>query len=408
MPAAALAQPLGISTPRSIPFPLLINGNEISGIVDGLSYAMSDPGFTGIQTLEFDIHDHNNAVFGWLAKQQRVLWYDQSKSTYLFQGFVKQIQSTAAIGTGGPWPDMHVTCSQISEVLDFAQPLDAWDAGAHGTSDQAQIQCLIANMCQEPNVGVGGYIQVLNSSTMPASIPCDRTTLRNATDAVLAANGVNGSVAYVDNLGYLHTLTTAGDVAAPYNIAEQADLVHSVPALVSVDDQGAADIDALWVIGGTEAATGAVTASVCGITTLPRSPMRWDTLEAPSAVDRNGAIAAATAEFYMRQNMLTVTAVVTGFDGWAKGQSLTITSTPFGWTAKSFIITGVDMKVLSGTGIRQYTLTCGTQTRLIPQAKALTVAIKKAAHRAKSKPVSARKVTGQTGQTGQGGTMHPI
>jgi hypothetical protein len=360
MPAAALAQPLALSTPLTaaqLPFPLFINGNEVSSGVDSAdakTFRLRDPGFSGSQTLSFTIHDHTNAVRPWIAKQQRVLWCDAASGSYPFNGFIKDLDFRPV----GPWVDISVTCSHIGEALDYAQPVATWDSGIHGPSDGAMIGALLANFAQEPNLGSGGFIQVLNAA-MPASIPNDRTTLRNAIDQVLAATGVQGAVSYVDNLGQLHTMA-AGDIAAPYNISDAPNGITTVAALLTVKDQGAADVDALMVYGGTGVATGPVYAWQCGVTTPPRSPLRWAVLDAPHAQSAAAAIDVATVDFQRRQNVLTVTLIVTGYDGWAKGQLVQITNGPLGWSAKSLTITAVDMDVISGTGVRRYTITAGS------------------------------------------------
>jgi hypothetical protein len=351
-----LATALGISTPLTaaqLPFPFFINGNDLSSGVDApdaLTFRLSDPGFAGPQLFSFTIHDHTLAVRPWIAKQQRVLWRDAVADRYLYQGFVKDLEfHPIAIGV-----DILVTCADLSEALDYAIPITVWDAGAHGASDQAEIQSLLANFAQEPSLGSGGFIQVLNAS-MPASLPTDRTTLRNAIDKVLAASGVTGAVAYVDVLGYPHTMAI-GDVSAPYNITDNnPNGSTTVPAKITVKDQGAADVDALMVYGGTAAGSGPEYT-----TNLPRSPLRWAILDAPQAVDAATRKQAATVEFQRRQNALSVSLEVTGYDGWAKGQLVTVTSSPLGWAAKQLTISAVDMDVISGSGIRRYTISAGS------------------------------------------------
>lgn len=588
MPLGTLAQPAGISTPKTaaqLPFPLFVNGNEISQGVSGadaLSYTLRDPGFTGPQLFSFTIHDHTNAVRPWIAKQQPVLWFDATRSTPLFWGYIKDV----SLQTRATWVDITVTCSDRSEGLDYGRPIVSVDAGTRKT-DAAAIGVLVGTYGQDVS-SAGGYIQTLDAS-LPASVPITRSTLRNAIDQVLGATSAVGAAAYVDAFGYLHTITT-GDVAAPYTISDSAgyaatvraasglagywrlgepsgtvandvtgnhpgtyvngptlgvpgsiaddadtavsfaaassqavllsnnrilgglanfsivvraklgsfsgaqlalycerggtnDIVRlsvtsangrpeltyrddagtlnvidassgsyldgkfhtfavtkagtavllyadgvqvgsgtltatdtmtnagvpvylgedggdpsiymngtldeaaiwtraltaaeltnlqnlaigaSIPAAIQVKDQGAADVDALYVYGGTPAGTGPVYAWQCGITTPPRSPMRWATLDAPQAVDANGAISAATVEFQRRQQAIVVTVTVSpdsvrgSLDGWAKGQLLTVTNSALGYSGKQFTITAVDMVVINGKGQRRYTITAGT------------------------------------------------
>jgi hypothetical protein len=392
-----LAQPLALSAPLTnaqLPFPLFINGNELSQGVSGadaLTYRLRDPGFSGPQTFDFTIHDHTLAVVPWIAKQQQVVWYDSVKSTYLFSGFIKNL----AYRTVGPWVDIAVTCSHISEALDFARPFTTWDSGIRGPSDRSMIGSLLGYAAPHGNLGSGGYIQVLNAS-MPASLPNDRTTLRNAIDQVLAATGVQGAVAYVDNLGFLHTMAI-GDIGAPYNISDTPNYTTTIPAALTVMDQGAFDVDALYIYGGTTAGSGAIYTWQATAGSRPRSPLRWAMLDAPQAVDEATKLQAATVEFQRRQNALAVTLVVSGdsvhggFDGWAKGQLISITNGPLGWSGKQLTISAVDMDVISGNGVRRYTITAGSDPVLF------TARLAAAAARYRHKAIPGVRITGPIG-----------
>jgi hypothetical protein len=59
------------------------------------------------------------------------------------------------------------------------------------------------------------------------------------------------------------------------------------------------------------------------------------------------------------------TITVEGFDGWARGQVITVNSTVLGWVSKTLIIRGVTTQFLSGNGTRRYTLTCGSEIRTL-------------------------------------------
>lgn len=358
MPAAALAQPLALSTPKTnaqLPFPMFVNGTEISSVgATATSIRVRDPGFGGNAELSITIEDHTNAIVSWIAKQQRVIWYDAANARYLFQGFVSGLR----IRPVATWAEIDVTVTHLSSVLDYARPVGTWSGGG-GASDQTTIQALLALYSQEPNVGCGGYVQVLNAS-LPNSPRAQRTTLRNVIDQVLATTGVKGAVAYLDNLGYLHTMAV-GDLSAPYDITDASPpWTTAVPGVIEVEDEGAPDVDALYVYGSTPAATGPVYAWQCGITQAPRQPLRWAVLDAPEAVDAATQLNAATVEFQRRQNALRVRITVTGYDGWAKGQLVRVTNRILGWTAKAFTINAVDMEVISGKGDRRYVLTVGS------------------------------------------------
>ena len=390
---AALAQPLAWSAPlanSALPFPLFVNGTELSGGTSGadaLTMRLRDPGFSGPQILTFTIHDHTLSVWPWIAKQQRVLWHDSANNRVLFQGAVTDLHAV----THATWLDIEVTCTHVGQALDYAQPITTWDSGQHGPSDQAMIQCLLANFAMEPQIGAGGWVQLLDAS-VGASVPNDRATLRNAIAQVQAASGVTGAVAYVDNYGLLHTMAV-GDIAAPYTITDTPNYTTSVPARVELLDQGSPDVDALYVYGATAAASGPVLASACGISAFPASPLRWATLDAPGATDGPGMIAAATLEFQRRQNAVTVTLTVGGdaqhgeFDGWAKGQLVTVTNAALGWSGRQLTISAVDMDVISGKGSRRYAITAGSDPVLFTarlkmmQARGQSVAVNGAALR---------------------------
>lgn len=178
------------------------------------------------------------------------------------------------------------------------------------------------------------------------------------------------------NVAWLNTATTATAGIATATAAAVAPTVNGtlvqyagqgVTAAISVDYQYTADVDAVYVQGSTPAGSGAfwisqlVGLGFSGVGLLaPRSPARMVMVQAAQATDAFSAAQAAYVELVRRQGPATITMVVTGFDGWFKGQAIFLTSTVYGWTAKQFVVTSVNMVVLSGTAIRQYTITAGT------------------------------------------------
>jgi len=205
-----LAQPLALSTPLTnaqLPFPLFVNGNEVSANVEVTSYALTDGGFGSPQLFDFTIRDPGGTIDPWIAKQQRVLWVDSVNGRYLFAGYIKNIHTRPQ----AIWQDIDVTCGDLSEALDSGRPIVSYEAGARSTSDQGEIQAMLGIYAQDGQLASGGFIQEM-APAMPGSTPVSRTTLRNGIDQILAASGVQGAVSYVDALGYLHTLAI-GDVA---------------------------------------------------------------------------------------------------------------------------------------------------------------------------------------------------
>ena len=112
-------------------------------------------------------------------------------------------------------------------------------------------------------------------------------------------------------------------------------------------------------------------------------------VSAPQAVDATTAMAAASVEFFRRQTAATVTVIVTGYDGWAKGQAISITNAAYRWVAQPFVISSVNMVVLSGTGMRQYTLTCGTDP--------ISFRRRVVAGYGQNKPIAAPRISGTIG-----------
>jgi len=385
-----LAQPLALSTPLTsaqLPFPLFINGNEISGTVIATSYKLRDAGFGGPQLLMFTVRDTANTVSGWITKQQRVLWSDAVGGRYLFQGFVKNLKMT----THATWIDIDVTCADLSEVLDFARPITDYEAGGRSATDAGEIAAMVAQFATEPNLTSGGFLQII-AAGMPGSTPIQRTTLRNGIALILAETGNPAAVAYVDVLGHLHTLTT-GDVAAPYAISDTPNYTTTIPALITITDEGSADVDAVYVYGATAAGSGAVYYNL-GYT---RSPMRWATVDAPASTDAASKGYAAVQEIQRRQQARTVSLVISGdsshggFDGWAKGQLITITNGPLRLSAATFTINSVDMEMISGMGLRRYTISAGSDPILFTARAA-------AAHaRYRHKAIPALRVVGPLG-----------
>ena len=206
MPALGLAQPLGISVPitnaaANLPLLLRCNGNDITKYVDVRSYSLQDGGLSAPQQLSFDFMDKTKAADGLLQKQALIQWSDEVNNVMLYQGYIKDFTGVAQ----GPYAKWTVTCNDLSEALDFARPIIA--VNLQGGSDQAQIQALLASYSLQPNLGSGGFVQVLNPS-MPANNQIQMTTLRNGIEQILSLTGVPNAAYAVDPNGQLHTLTT--------------------------------------------------------------------------------------------------------------------------------------------------------------------------------------------------------
>jgi hypothetical protein len=84
--------------------------------------------------------------------------------------------------------------------------------------------------------------------------------------------------------------------------------------------------------------------------------MRISTTDASASTAASTRYQAGFAELRQRQKIIRAQAIVTGYDGWAKGQQVYVTNAVLGLSNVLFWITGVSMRVLSGTGYREYTL----------------------------------------------------
>ena len=346
MVLAAATSTVGLTTPLTStqrPFALWIDGIDHNADVDKSSYELDDPDPTQPARFRFILDDEGNTFGKNLTTQQRVVWQDFAADRTLFQGFIKVIRPKQK----GPYARWEVECSDISEILDYGQvPL----AYRPAETSQARIQYLLGAFAHADMVSGGfvGNIVTLNPETYR------KETVRSALERVLAACGANAEY-HVDQLGWLHVYSGSDGSTAPYNVTDSSpNLSTTIPGASVPEYDGLADVDAVQVYGATAAGSGLFYGS-----NAPRNPPRIVAVDAPYCQDAATAAQVAAGELAQRTVLTRAEVTVEGFDGWQKGQTVQITNSVLGWSAKSMVIKGVTMKVLSGTGIRQYQLACG-------------------------------------------------
>ena len=130
-------------------------------------------------------------------------------------------------------------------------------------------------------------------------------------------------------------------------LLEQATVSYS--DLIATQDS-TSDTDHEYVYGSTPEGSGFVSNGT------PRTPPRYSSVDASASTSAKTTQQVGLAQLSLVQGVNRVQLTVTGYDGWAKGQSLFVTNAQMGWHMVQFWIAGVSMKTLSGTGYREYTL----------------------------------------------------
>src|ERR1035437_5345915 len=126
MPATALAQTLGLSAPLTAaqrPFILWVAGTDLIGYVDKTSYRLDDQDLTQPGIFIFTLTDQTNTVGPEVDLLDEVMWYETlttgGTGRILYRGFVRQID-VSIVANYGLWT---LTCTDVSEMLDYAQPV---------------------------------------------------------------------------------------------------------------------------------------------------------------------------------------------------------------------------------------------------------------------------------------------
>jgi len=353
MPILALASDLGLSIPLSpgeLPFSLLDGTMDLIPWVDRSSYSLDDTALTQPGIFTFTLTDPNNEIGHLIGRLDIITWMDNTTNTVLYRGFVRQIDNNP-VANYSLWT---ITCADISEMYDYGFPLIWWPAPAQTT--QARIQFILSACGSWPSPASGGYIQALSGDIQPA-IEFSKDTCRSAIEKALALEGTGTDLPsyYMDYNWRTHVFFGYGDMPAPYALTDtNPDGISSVSysGLVVTQDS-TQDVDAVMVYAADVASSNVW----FGRTRIPRPPWHFTSVNASESTTLAQSEAIALTETNIRQNVVRITAVVTGYDGWAKGQYVYLTSVVNALDAIQFWIVGVSMVVLSGTGIREYTLT---------------------------------------------------
>jgi hypothetical protein len=346
-------QAIGLSTPLTAaqrPFIMWVGGTDVINFIDKTSYFLDDRDLTQPAIFTFVLTDPANVAGKNINRLDEVMWYEtlttNGTGRILFRGYVRQID-VAIIANYATWT---ITCTDISELLDYAQPVASDERGPE--TALARIQHLLGDYSSV--LPTGGFIGTLSGGVQDATA-FQRETVRTAIEKTIAleASLVQPAPAYyLDYYYQLHVFYGKGDVAAPYNLTDVAPdhttTVNYSGLLTTLDSTQ--DADRVFVFGSTVEGSGETYLNV------PRWPTRSITIDASASTGPVELVAAGNQELGLRQGITRVQVVVTGYDGWLKGQHLTLTNAVLGLSAVTFWITGVSMRVLSGTGYREYTL----------------------------------------------------
>jgi hypothetical protein len=353
LPATALAQTIGLSAPLTAaqrPFILWVGGTDLIGYVDKSSYSLDDQDLTQPGMFTFTLTDKNNVVGRYVHKLDEVMWYETlttgGTGRILYRGFVRQID-VAIVANYGLWT---LTCSDVSEMLDYAQPVINDTRPQETTLDR--LQYLLGSYGTVSSMGLGGNIEALSGGLIQ-TVAIQRETLRTAIEKSIALEAtLTGTVSYyLDYLYQLHVFYGFGDVAAPYNLTDGTPVPgSSISYSIVATYDGTSDTDGLYVYGLSTKGSGLVSNGV------PRWPMHISSTDASTSTSQNTKTQAGLAALGQRQNIIRAQVTVTGYDGWAKGQQVYVTNAVLGLSSVQFWIMGVSMKVLSSTGYREYTL----------------------------------------------------
>lgn len=360
---AALMQPVGLSTPLTPaqrPFILWVGGTDIISYVDITSYSLDDADITQPGVFTFRVIDSLNTIGNIINPLDEVIWYDSAADNMLFRGFVRQID----VDIVATYSTLTLTCTDVSEILDYAQPVISDVRPAETT--KARVQYLLGTYGTISTLGVDTGNWISSGSGLPQPpIAFQRESLRTAIEKSIALEGAwspaTGTLVpyYSMDSSYQAHVFYAPNNYVPYNGPNAPyiltdgpyDRISTIPYSITVTYDATSDTDWVYVYGAT-----GPPASGYSSNGLPRSPRRTVSVDASTAVDQPTRRAAGQAELGRRQNIVRAQAIVTGYDGWAKGQLIYVTNAILGLSLAKFFIAGVSMKALSGTGYREYTL----------------------------------------------------
>ena len=217
-PLLSLASDLGLSNPLTTaqrPFILWVGGTDLIGYAEISSYSLDDKDLTqpGIFTVTFT--DAQNVAGQYIHRLDEVMWVETNPDRILYRGFVRRIDMTP-VATYGLWT---ITCTDISEMLDYAMPIVSDSRPAETT--QTRIQYFLGNYGTASSMGTGGFVGILSGAIQPATA-FQRETLRTAIEKSLAleATATQSASYYLDYFYQFHAFYGTGDTPAPYDLTD--------------------------------------------------------------------------------------------------------------------------------------------------------------------------------------------
>jgi hypothetical protein len=233
-----------------------------------------------------------------------------------------------------------------------------------GHTDKADVQAMFADWWTGPAVDVDSCVNVTGSSNYWWQYPIDNTQLGADLDALAAAASVPTVIRWLDAKMRFHWVDGAGAglEAAPFAISSvgfPAGGVMSMKMTISTDAQS---------LVGRALAQGALPWAG-GIVSNPAV-----FLYAPDATISSGKaitwadVQAFAARYFANDSRVGLTGTATipaGYDGWHKGQWVSITDPGHDLDAQGFLIQGVTARLISGGAVPEieYDVTFGDAPR---------------------------------------------
>lgn len=339
---------------------LLVNGSDYIDRIPLEGWRISDPGPGATGRLEADHIDQSRSYS--IPAGAFVELVDGDGEEVVWAGYVasRELLPSSPAGT-----ITRLNCVHLGSALDTAFiPSDSTD---EGITDRAAVQYLVSRY------GLRGLrapdVTVEVTDTSLAAQTFTNLTLRQALRQVADAAGEDREV-WVDALGRLNYAELALN-AAPYAITDSSpNGTTSIAANeLSLESDESGIINALWVTDGET--YGAWVEDSTSIATYGR---RSDWLTNKAVVDSVTASLYALASLAKTKDpAIRGSAVVEGYDGWAAGQVLTVTSTPLGLSGATYQIKEVTTTWQTPTARRRYEIQFGELSRSLVRAIQATI-----------------------------------
>ena len=344
-----------VTTPATIAYRLFWGTDDVIGSgatgLDVETFSITESGGGESGSMRFR---HQNTALGFaLPGGAEIRLWQQATDTDLFRGRVEGRLLTQTLPSGA---SVDVRCIDTSAILD--RSLVTGIAFPGGLSDQAIVQGLVGNFAGEPL-----YAQafVLSTNTSMPAMTFGSQSLRAAIEQVAAAacgdgQGLRGF--YVDVNRQVHYFLGDEGTAAPYVIHDAPTGGQKAAENLRLDYDDSNIVNAVYVRGGTAAASGWVVDGA----SVALYGQRNDELAVPDALttaarDAYGAWYLATRSDPLARGSFSITNTT----GWHAGQVLTITNAGLSLASATFYIISVTLFVFPATTIWHHAIVFGAR-----------------------------------------------